>query len=633
MLCKKCGCNNEKNNRFCKKCGCELGKEDIADRKINHLKVKKRIYRYVTISVIVIGVLMLISVINYAYDKTIKMEKQYLKENEYENAASCFKNAVSINKWRQEAYAVMIKYFLDKDEPELDKACFYYMKAPSNIQKKLERLAKTIREIGGEGNLYSVITDEDNNVTYGLKDITGKTVMPNSYDSIDEITFTAEGEEKFSGYYAVSLYSGWGVCDSEGKTVVEPVYDEIGNKSDADRIAVCTDEKWGFIDSKGNEVIAPQFDSVTNFSEKGVAVVSQNEKMGMINIEDEIILQVAYSHVYRQWQLYEDTGIEDYVLVKNEKYGLSDCYGNIITDVEYDYIDYVGYGLFRAEKNGQFGYIDANGYEIIPVNKKWVGYMGKNGLVIVHEDDDTFSIYDNTGNYQRKISYRQVGNFGDNGMALVGNGSKLGFADEYGNLIIGYQYDSAREFFGGFCPVCIDEKWGIIDENGNEIVPLEYGFIYNSQNVYLLQKDEKYKAYFAETGVISEKKYDDVNIWDDSFSDGAGTTLLKVEMNCEDMENENRTESDEEPVKVGIINWYGEEIIPVEYDEIKRYKDRIVCKNEDTYRMFDLEGNEIPISGNPDYMEMEINRYAYDLIPCSKDGESYFMDLDGNKVM
>lgn len=634
MQCKKCGYDNEKVNKFCKRCGCKLEKEDVVDYKIRIIKAKKKRHILMLVSMVFIVVLLFICGVNIAYEWTVKVEREYLEADKYEKAVVCFNNAVSLNKRRYEAYSAMMKYYLDKDEPELDKVCAYYMKAPSSTQKKLERLGRKVKDINEGRNLISVYINEDNKVTYGLRDITGYPVLSDLYDDIREITVSKEGKEKFSGYYAVCLYSHWGIYDSEGEVVIEPVYDDIGSKLNADRIAVCSGGKWGFVDSKGKIAIEPQFDNAADFSESGVAIVNQDEKDGMIDAENQIILPFVYSYIFKEEKLEEDTGTGAYMLVKNDKYSLADSYGNIVTEMEYDDMCYTNRGLFKVETNKQFGYIDADGYEIIPADKKWVGFMGECGLVVVHEEDDTFAIYDDAGYYQYRINYYLVGGvIGDNGMFLVGKDSRIGFSNQYGDLVINYQYDNANKFSGGVCPVCIGEKWGLIDESGNEVVSLDYEHISNNGNKYLLQKNDKYKVYFAETGVISEKEYDDVFMWESLFDNGGDSKFLKVQMYSKNTENGENSDEAENTVKEGVINWYGEEIVPVEYDEIVGYRDRLICRDGDTYKMFDLEGKKVNMSEFPDYLEMQVSKYTCDLIPCSITGESYFMDLNGNRVM
>lgn len=52
--------------------------------------------------------------------------------------------------------------------------------------------------------------------------------------------------------------------------------------------------------------------------------------------------------------------------------------------------------------------------------------------------------------------------------------NRWGFIDDNGNEIILPKYEEVRDFFGEWAPVKKDGKWGFIDEQGNVIVDLIY---------------------------------------------------------------------------------------------------------------------------------------------------------------
>ncbi len=64
---------------------------------------------------------------------------------------------------------------------------------------------------------------------------------------------------------------GWGYIDREGKWVIAPEYDEIGDFSDG-VAPVCKGEKWSFIDSEGKEVM--DVEGCLHISDKGLAYTS-----------------------------------------------------------------------------------------------------------------------------------------------------------------------------------------------------------------------------------------------------------------------------------------------------------------------------------------------------------------------
>ena len=55
--------------------------------------------------------------------------------------------------------------------------------------------------------------------------------------------------------------------------------------------------------------------------------------------------------------------------------------------------------------------------------------------------------------------------------------NKYGFVDRQGNLVVECKYDKAYEFNEyGFAAVEKDGKWGVLDEQGNEVIAPTYTF-------------------------------------------------------------------------------------------------------------------------------------------------------------
>ncbi|MDR3158645.1 MAG: WG repeat-containing protein [Zoogloeaceae bacterium] len=68
--------------------------------------------------------------------------------------------------------------------------------------------------------------------------------------------------------------------------------------------------------------------------------------------------------------------------------------------------------------------------------------------------------------------YESAWDFADNGLAAVAANGKWGYVDEQGREVVPLRYDTvANFFFGDLAPVEADGKWGYVDAQGKEIVP------------------------------------------------------------------------------------------------------------------------------------------------------------------
>lgn len=622
MYCEKCGCMNENGNTYCKKCGSRLPESHKEKDVIKKIKYKKRFRLILGVSALITAVIVFYNVTNKIYDNIIRMEKDCLKNNQYDKAVSYYNNAVSLKKNRYEAYAEMIKYHLNQDEERLDMACTYLMKAPSKVQKNsLKKWVKEIKERAENRCLRSVVINEAAEKNYGIMDITGEQILPSSYTDIQEIYTYDNGIKRFSGYYAIEEFSEWGICDTEGKIIVEPAYSDMKTEMGTELIAVQSEEKWGFINYKGEEIIKPQYDTVWDFSQYGVAVVKQGEKMGIINANGELVLPLKYEYVF-------DCGgsddVKSYILCQDDKYGLADCRGNILKQTEYDQMMSTGDDLIRVCLNDEYGYIDTDGNTIISADNAWVGIMGNYGLVPVeYKGARNFLIYNSSGQYTGELDYRTVSSFGDNGLIAVGRDSVWGYADQYGELVIGFQYDEAEPFRNGVAVVTKDEKKGIIDETGKYLLSPEYDTIDNFSNSLFLmtEKDGKYGGYIPGTNSVIPTEYDDTELYSQLMSENSNNLGINVSL------------QDNGNLKVGRYDLYGELIMPVEYENIKEYKGYLLSDEDGYSKITNLSKENDSGKGlDCQYAEIREGAYPYDLIPVCKDGTSSFMNLEGEKV-
>lgn len=122
------------------------------------------------------------------------------------------------------------------------------------------------------------------------------------------------------------------------------------------------------------------------------------------------------------------------------------------------------------------------------------GYAGNNGKISCY-DHDVYGLLNCHGEYVLEPIYRSIlPSVGDKTLYTVMRNNK-GYAvlDDMGKVIVPYgKYDYIGGFDKGFARVKIgkglsytithDTKWGIIDETGTEVLPVEYDSIWKFYN-------------------------------------------------------------------------------------------------------------------------------------------------------
>ncbi|MBT2287735.1 WG repeat-containing protein [Paenibacillus albidus] len=168
--------------------------------------------------------------------------------------------------------------------------------------------------------------------------------------------------------------------------------------------------------------------------------------------------------------------------------------------------------LFSASNGGKFGYINAQGKNVIDYQTKFTnaypfseglaivyssgkfaGFINQQGKLVIPKGNyydakdfseglaayrtlDPVSKYgymDVTGASIIKPQFKKANSFSE-GLAAVQIGSKYGYIDSLGKIIIKAQYDSAKDFSEGLALVTLHGAFFYIDKKGNVLIKADY---------------------------------------------------------------------------------------------------------------------------------------------------------------
>jgi hypothetical protein len=133
------------------------------------------------------------------------------------------------------------------------------------------------------------------------------------------------------------------------------------------------------------------------------------------------------------------------------------------------------------------------------------------------------------------------------------------------------KYDEVGDFNEGRAWVEINYKYGIVDLDGNEVIPLKYDKVGNFKEGRVeIELNGKYGFVDLEGNEVIPPKYDRFG----NFYDGIARVML------------NR--------KWGVVDLDGNEVVPLKYDWLGDFKDgraRVMLNNKLGY--VDLDGNEV----------------------------------------
>jgi hypothetical protein len=173
-------------------------------------------------------------------------------------------------------------------------------------------------------------------------------------------------------------------------------------------------------------------------------------------------------------------------------------------------------GIAGVEIGGQWGVINEKGEIIIEAKYQYIDIF-QEGLAYFYQDD-LVGFINKKGEVTIKAQFKEARGFSEGRAAFLDETTnQWGFIDTSGTIVIPPKYTMVRDFsegtalvnIGGICFYEFCVEWGgglvgVIDLDGNEIVPIEYQYGYSSKDGLInLQKTN---------GVDHEQEMDGVTI-------------------------------------------------------------------------------------------------------------------------
>jgi hypothetical protein len=397
-------------------------------------------------------------------------------------------------------------------------------------------------------------------------------------------------------------------------------------------VPVRVNDKFGAMNLEGEIVIPADYDVVSTFNE-GLALVGNNNKFGYINKVNELSIPQLY-----------DAGLDfeqgRAVVEKNGKFGLIDRTGKLILPCEFDDIGTFSEGLIYAQKNGLYGYYDKFGTEQIKSKfndvfsfSKGVAnvQVGENQAIInpkgefvfppkfaslkpfsagllIFEEDNSYGLIDFKMNVALPAEYDEIGVL-SNGLAIVNVDGKIGYIDSLGQLKIEPKYEvypnylENAQFKNNLAVVKLKDKFGLIDTTGKFVVQNTYNQLGENSNLIAFNKGKLWGYIDPKNKVVIKPAFD----WAESFQN---QTAIVAKFNQQ-----------------GVINNVGNEIIPIDFDEITRMDHhRFLVVKDNFSGLYGLDGklivpvvyNEIRQLNDSFYVLIAADRIDYLYLPENK---------------
>lgn len=409
-------------------------------------------------------------------------------------------------------------------------------------------------------------------------------------------------EHTYNGqkWYSVQKDGKEGACDKNGKELIPPEYDDVSVDYDDKYIKAKRNGEIIIFNLSGKELFHGEFDDISwwQMKDDGYCEVKKNGKKGLINKNGKLVVPCEYKEIF---VYVEDKYIRATQSGNSAIYNLN---GDVLLHGDFDDIKSwwnMKNGYCEVKKNGKYGVVNREGKLIIPCEFDGISYYNaKEGLcgVAIKSKNGVYDVKNNKlvvpcqyGHV--KYYYVHLGH----GYVVINDEKKYGFVNNQAKEAVPCTYSYLRTqktpyliaAKGGNRPSDVSPspqsdcevengQWGVLDLDGNEVVPFEYDYIMKVEDdVAVVCKGGKMKFEKSNSYVELGKTYTHYHSAYDYGNNSMGFYNIKTKKKTE-------IEFDGAQIGEGYIgcknkqNKWGyldaltmETVIPFEYDQISAF--------------------------------------------------------------
>ncbi len=302
-------------------------------------------------------------------------------------------------------------------------------------------------------------------------------------------------------YFPIKVNKKWGLINSDGKIVLQPNYDAIGEFKHFGYAVMQRSGGVGLLDSQGKEIIAPRYDDLKVLDSTLISVM-RDGAWWVINLRGDIVLPKGYERV--------NVLNDNYIAYRrNDKWGIVDQSGRLISEPRFDDVTLAANNLFLVRKGGKLGLVSATGKETLPsiadeitffndslifykTGANW-GAISDDGSNVVppkyegySKISDTFiKLISNNRSYVYSLVCSSVITQGDyddyyafsRKYLIIKKNRQLGLLDWCGDVVLKPQYAEIQSYERDAFRVNYRGKWGIVKVNDQAMTPFEYDYM------------------------------------------------------------------------------------------------------------------------------------------------------------
>ncbi len=314
-------------------------------------------------------------------------------------------------------------------------------------------------------NGTAIVQNFDNK--YGVIDTAGEIVIPMEFERISR---NQSGVNTSNWFFHVEKERGYGLFDSKGRVIIEPIYKSVGDFYG----------RLFYYSSKERHVYYfVQSGKKQEFKHYCTPLVVHYNKVFDCKDEDLLMAtQIGAGRVLLQKAFGDTTSFGEFQEIglyhpfriyakRGDKYGFIDTNGKTKIPFIYDEVGDFCSGLAFAKKDGQYGYIDYDGNWRIPPRFESVSNFGDDAAAV--REGDLYGVIDTNGVFILKPAFEHIEEF-TRKVAKVYQSGKYGIINNHGAFLINPDCEEITQLYPELYIYKRDFVKGLVSING-EVLP------------------------------------------------------------------------------------------------------------------------------------------------------------------
>lgn len=434
-------------------------------------------------------------------------------------------------------------------------------------------------------------------------------------------------------YFILKTNNDYGVIDTKGNIVIDKEYEKIIIPNPTKDVFVCYKNGETIILNSNKEQILTEYENVEPIKlkniasdltyEKSVLRYKKDNKYGIIDFTGKVLTKAIYENIdsisYKEGEL---------LVKKDGKYGVINIKGHIMVKPGYDEIisdDYyneeTGYKLagyivgIKSQEGFKYGYINNKGTLELDIE-----YNEINRVIDIHDNNTTYLIARKNGQY-----------------GLLKNGKEI-LQYEYQSI----EYDNTANIF----VLEKTRKYGVANLDGKVIIPIEnteleikgmYIYTKKDENKYVYNKNGESLDINFNKSIVSTNNSNykiTVNIINDKsiygIIDSNNNQLVEEKYLYIEYAYNNYFIACGEDGKLGVIDDKGNIVVDLKHDIVQRLKDKNIIQ------IVDLQNNTTQIYSSNLEKVIELSNVNIqsedEYIKVYSNSELKYLDNNGNVI-